>query len=332
MIQGSLSKMDGVSTAGGFYGMNPSKSPFMGILAHSYYFLVGAGAIPARLLMRHNLGERAFTPFAFFLSIGFFFWYGTIPDLDFKFDTFFIPGGFVGNLYATNDGSLTTLSLWNIVFNPYVWFLLLVIFLGYRHFKNVLKKVNDGKTHYSYYRGDPNFNLKYKIGKKKLGFKVDDRFIRMISEPAIIIRIGLILTLITIGLWYYCSDKELLQGYSSNFYILFGWSFNLGVMVFFSGVCLFLEELGIAMRIRAATLDIIDGEYDMAFIMKNTAEMTASKPSDQPSNAEEIFKESEAISSVAFAGFPEEPVQQDEQDVQANEKDLLIEKLKAKYL
>ncbi len=340
MLQGSLSKMDGVSTAGGFYGMNPTSSPFLGLIAHSYYFIVGAGAIPARLILRHNLGERAFSPFAFILSIGFFFWYGIIPDMDGK--NYFLPGGVAGNFLAFQylDPIISNnlwiiipkLLLWNIVFNPYILFLLFIIYLGYHHFKDSLKKISDGKTHYSYYRGDPNFNLQHKLGKKKWGFVINDRFIRMVSEPSIIVRIGLIISFITLGIWLFLFFQAPLEGSSVYFYILFGWAFNFGIMLAFSGFCLFLEEVGIAMRIRGAALDVIDGEYDMAFIMKTTAELTAKKSETKPSSAEEIFKESEPISSVAFAGFYEESENQVEHGSQTSEIDLLREKLKAKFL
>mgnify|MGYP006870839508 CR=1 FL=1 len=87
--------MDGMETARGFYGMNPTKSPFLGMIVHSYYFLVGAGAIPARLYLRKNMGERAFSPFAFLLSFGFFAYYGIFPD-----DDFMLLGGLAGNLAA----------------------------------------------------------------------------------------------------------------------------------------------------------------------------------------------------------------------------------------
>ncbi len=84
MIQGSLVKMDGMEAARGFYGMSPKSNAFIGLIAHGYYFLVGAGAIPARLLLRKNLGERAFSPFAFLLCIAFFAYYFFVPfDEDF---------------------------------------------------------------------------------------------------------------------------------------------------------------------------------------------------------------------------------------------------------
>ncbi len=276
MIQGSLTKTDGVSVASGFYGMNPSKSPLLGLIAHGYYFIVGCGAIPARLFMRKNLGERAFSPFAFLLCVGFFFWYGIIPDLD--AENFFIPGGILGNMlvldYANSEWSNLNES-WpvfikfifsNIFLNPYLWFIVWLVSKGIKHFKQIIKRINVSGVQYSYYRGDGKF-FENKLGEKKWGFHIDERFIRMVIEPLFIFRVSLVGLLAVTLIWILSYINTWLVGNAIFIYILLGWSFNFFVMTLFSSICLFLEEFNIMMKIRGATLDIIDGEYDMAFIM-----------------------------------------------------------------
>lgn len=292
MLQGSLSKMDGMETARGFYGMNPTKSPFLGMIVHSYYFLVGAGAIPARLYLRKNMGERAFSPFAFLLSFGFFAYYGIFPD-----DDFMLLGGLAGNLaameLAQNETGNGIIILINIIFNTYLIFLIWMVRKGVAHFRQVLKKSQENRGQYSYFRGEGKY-FDHRLGGKMWKFNIDERFIRMVIEPLTLIKygFGILIGSAILGTVLYFLHSEKIANIASFLLIILGWINNLGFVIIFSGLCLFLEEFGIMMRIRGAALDMIDGEYDIAFVLKKKEELQSGK-TEQLNNlalAEEIFQ------------------------------------------
>jgi len=309
MLLGSLSKMDGMETARGFYGMNPNKSPFLGMIVHSYYFLVGAGAIPARLYLRKNMGERAFSPFAFLLSFGFFAYYGIYPD-----DDFMLLGGSLGILgameIAQNEISVGVMIFINIFFNTYLLFLWWLIRQGIRHFKQVLKKSPENRGQYSYFRGEGKY-FEHRLGGKMGKFNIDERFIRMVIEPLALIKYGFCLLIgsAILGVALYFLHTERIAILVSFLLIIFGWIHNLGFAIIFSGLCLFLEEFGIMMRIRGAALDIIDGEYDMAFILKKKEELQSGKIEQQNNLAlaEEIFQGNTSdVAHFESASLPDE--------------------------
>ena len=285
MLQGSLSKMDGMESAKGFYGMSPKNNAIFGAIAQSYYFLIGTGAIPARLFLRTNLGERAFSPFAFLLCVLFFVYYGFVP-----FDEEFIVLGITGLAGSTgayemlggdvllgNNFDLSMFVTANIVLNPCLWFVIWLIIKGVKHFKSVVMRIKENHQQYSYYRGDGKY-FRHRLGGKKWGFDVDERFIRMVIEPLLVLRAGFILFVIGLiaGTCTYYWGKEQIE--SLGYLLIFlGWTANFGLLTLFSGFCLFLEEYGIMVRIRDAALDLIDGEYDMAFIIKKKEEIQLGK-------------------------------------------------------
>ncbi|MCA0235856.1 MAG: hypothetical protein LCH81_05700 [Bacteroidetes bacterium] len=310
MIQGSLSKMDGIESMKGFYGMSPKSNAIFGAIAQAYYFLIGTGSIPARLLMRKNLGERAFSPFAFLLCVFFFIYYGFVPwDEDFP-----ILGvvGVVGNLGASHfwgiESNLSRLILANIILNPCLWFIVWLIIKGFQHFKSVIKKVRNNQIEYSYYRGEGRY-FEHRMKGKKWGFDIDERFIRMVIEPLAIFRVSFsifILGILTgLAIYRWGDQANEINGY---ILIFLGWLTNLGLLATFSAVCLFLEEYGIMARIRDAALDLIDGEYDMAFVMKKKEELQSEreKQTDNVKIAEEVYQSNLNLAAT-MATMPVEP-------------------------
>lgn len=296
MIQGSLVKMDGMEAAKGFYGMSPKSNAFIGLIAHGYYFLVGAGAIPSRLFLRENLGERAFSPFAFLLCLFFFAYYFFIP---FDEDLFLLGVlGMIGNAGAIqmlgHEPDIYILVILNIFLNPCLWFMVWLSRKGIRHFKGIAKKAKENKIQYSYYRGDGKY-FEHRIGGKKWGFDIDEIFLRMVIEPLTIIQYGVLTffgaIVLGLGIYFWGQEKSGNLGYVL---IFLGWSINLGLIIIFSGFCLFLEEFGIMTRIRGAALDLIDGEYDLAFVMKKKEELekgvNSAKPTEDLNLAEQIYQ------------------------------------------
>ena len=67
-------------------------------------------------------------------------------------------------------------------------------------------------------------------------------------------------------------------------------------MIMLSAICLFLEELGIFLRIRGTALDILDGEEDLQVILAQKSqllnEVAEKDPSKvRPNSSEEAFPE-----------------------------------------
>lgn len=342
MLLGALSKMDTMESARGFYGINPQKSPIMGLIVNSYYFLVGAGAIPARLFFRKNMGERAFSPFAFLLCLGFFAYYVIYPNEDFM-----LFGSILGNIGAIDiaKGQLGFVELItaNLILNACILFLGWMIWKGIIHFKYIIKKAKLNTGGYSYYRGEGKY-FEHRLGGTKWGFKIDERFIRMIIEPLTTIRAGLLLFIgsIAIGFAFYYVMKDTPNMVVAISLIILGWLNNLSLLILFSGICLFLEEFGIMMRIRGAALDMIDGEYDMQFVLKKKEELQSGSSNNDSTLAlaEEIFQgkkpETETV-QFQVASMPDDVHQgtlytQEAYEINPQDTRTLHEKLREQFL
>jgi len=63
-----------------------------------------------------------------------------------------------------------------------------------------------------------------------------------------------------------------------NLELYLNWIWCLFILVAISTFCLFLEELAIAMNIRAVILDFIDSQIDMEFIEEKRNKYTVKKP------------------------------------------------------
>lgn len=308
--QTHLSKMDGVEAARVFHGLNPKDNQLLGFIAQSYNFIVGAGAIPARLYLRKNLGERAFSPAALLLSFLFFGYYSLFSALD---DKFLILGGMMGNLlameFAQKEG-FVLIIIFNVFFNACVWFLIWMFRSGIAHFKNVIKNAKHGGVHYSFYRGE-GWLFGHRLGGKMWGFDIDDRWIRMIIEPLYIIKNALFVLIGSVlfgGLIYllFVENHSAFMVVPAYLLIILGWLNNLSIIALFSGLCLFLEEFGIKMRIRHSVLDMVDGEYDMAFVVKMKEDMQEGKGIFLENTiAEQIYQNDGAINPIQVATMPD---------------------------
>lgn len=268
MLQSSLNKMDGADAIKGLSSLDPKSNPIFGAFAMAYSFVVSAGAVPVRVFLRRNIGERSFSPAGFVISLAFYFFY------------FGLWGGLI-------LGSMQNKYLWvpefpiagftllklNFFLNPFLLFLVIVFFKGVQHFKRLIREAQHNQTGYSYYRGDGIYFRK-KLGKKKWGFQIDERFMRMVVEPLAAFRLGFIIFfiaggIVTINILYFVLSDPL--KYTLIFLM---WLSVLGIAVMFSSLCLFLDEFGIMMRIRGSVLDLIDSEIDMKILLKKKAEIS----------------------------------------------------------
>lgn len=266
MLQSSLNKMDGVEAVKGLSSLGPDSNAIIGALIQGYFFIVSVGALPIRLILRKNLGERSFTIFGFIVSMCFYIFYGI-----------FLGGFGVISLVTQFFGEIEITWLTNIrifLLNPFFIFMLVVISKAVTHFKDIFRKIRTNQIQYSYFRGESIYFKKRK-GGKKWGFEIDERFIRMVIEPLAVLRIGLLIFLVAAGVvsfnyFYILMTKTLLF-----FQPILIWTAILGLTLVFSALCLFLEEFGIMMRIRNSVLDLIDADIDMQIVMKKRVEMAS---------------------------------------------------------
>ncbi len=187
-----------------------------------------------------------------------------------------------------------TLVIFNILLNPCLWYIIWLFRKGVHHFKEIAQKAKQNKIQYSYHRGDGRY-FEHRLGGKKWGYEIDEMFLRMIIEPLAIIKYGSLAffgaIILGMGVYFYGKEKGGDLGY---ILIFLGWLTNLGLITIFSGFCLFLEEFGVMTKIRGAALDLIDGEYDLAFVMKKKEELEKGKDSSTSTRdfslAEQIYQ------------------------------------------
>lgn len=252
---------------------NPKAQPLLAPFISLYYFVIGVGALPVRLLTRRNFGERSIPLLALILFIGTYFYY--------VFIVYFQVQGlqFLGVFYLLgyNTQELTPEE----PFHLYIFFVILLFLNGFsvllinviekavNHFKKIKAgELNNSKS--SEYRGD-SFKFLHLLGTEfntPLGiYLVDYDFLQRVVEPYKYFIGGLkIFFWATLISFFILMIKPplLLVGLAI---IILSYS-GLGLMVSLSSICLFLEEQGIKQRKRDAALDIIDGEKDMKSIME----------------------------------------------------------------
>ena len=250
MIQGSLNKMQGVTALKGLYSLDPKSNIVIDIFLQAYNFIVAIGAIPLRLLLRKNLGERAISPFAFVVFLIAYLTHGYLIGI-------VIQAAFETGNNTIFDGLDPA--------NPLFIILIIIIVKGITHFGRVILNASSNNIGYSYYRGESVFFQKnYKHQDKWLfGLPKNDEYIRMIKEPVISLLVG---TFLFLGFFFVLKYQSWDFDYMEMLILVFANISTIGLIMIFSGICLFLEEFGIMMRTRAAVLDLIDAEEDMKII------------------------------------------------------------------
>ena len=270
---------------------NPQDQPLLKPFIQLYYFLVSAGAVPVRLLFHKNFGERSITPLTWAVSFGFHVWY----LFEYAIGYVLITGAFIiSYILDIESGSYAELEDFSflslLVINGFTWYLLVAFFInGRKVFKNVLFSLNNSPTNNSsYHRGESVYlDKKRFIGKTKFTFlgklEIDNEKFRILIEPQYYALYGIILIFLfpILGSLVISNFNHFFATWLS--YFLFSTS-SAGVLIFFSSICLFLEEYGIRERIRNSALDIIDGEKDLKLILETKDKIISSKSNVKKNN------------------------------------------------
>lgn len=265
----SFHQIDNNTLAKGFSSL-PGLRGFIleGIIA-LYFFLVSAGSILTRILLRKNLGDRAINFTGFFLSFIFYVIFGyLIISIAFSL----LPGKLTFLAYGWNNFLFSVLM---ILINPFT--ILMVIYLDrvVKHSLEVIKRARQKEYKYSFYRGDGIY-FENKKKKKFWGFTVTDHIIRMIYEPRAVLFISIPMLILTLFILFQPNDLFFRNDQSYLGYIVVGF-FTTALALTFSAICLFLEELGILFRYRDAAFNMLDGDIDMQKILKIKDEFSSNR-------------------------------------------------------
>lgn len=246
---------------------NKEHGVLLGFIIASYRFVISTGAIPFRLIMRKNLGERAFSLLAFLVSVTFYLTLGLV----------LIWLGYLAMLGISLDGVwFTTESKWEkyilnlimLMINPYSIFCLWFIQKGVSHYKRILDLNRSGIYSYSLSLGDSRY-FKIRDNMMFWGFKVDDKIIRMIYEPwgilqyCLLIFVGSFLLLKRI--LFFIPDSSFVTFLDINT----AGFLSVALAMSISAICTSLDEFAKTLHKRGAILDLVDGEVDMKVLIED---------------------------------------------------------------
>lgn len=267
MIQKSINHLDSQKLISGFAHFYHNKL-LLGVLLIGYYFVVSTLSIPARLILRKNMGERAFAIPAFLVVIGVMIYYLTLL---FTFLILLIPGGLFERLGTSLSFSNWTfenflLNLQLFLLSPFVIFLITLLRRAIGHFKYHLRNAKNNIIGYSVHRGESRYFKRRREGKI-FGFTVNEDIHRMLVEPFGLLKISLLLAGLSITVL-------ILRGVypSSGIFIelldviVFG-TLAIGITLIISSIALGLEEYAIMQKERQTILDMVDGEFEMERIL-----------------------------------------------------------------
>ena len=271
---------------------------FYGAILAAYFFVIKIGSIPFRLLMRKNLGERAFTVFSYFLSVlciaiilpaGAWMGYG-----EFLGFSFHIP---------KMDSEIYIIRLLFHVLvallNPYTFLMIVFLEKGRVHYSQILELGRNKQYIYSFYQGK-GIHFEHKKEKKFWGFQVNDTIVRMIYEP-----IGMLKFSIPILIANYVLIEKSELIIEDTFYLNLTNTFIAGLllsslMLTLGAIFTFLLEFSAFQQERGAALDILDGEADMQrilFIKENLLALSHSEMEKEKSSLSNN-KTSESLGTV----------------------------------
>lgn len=278
MQEGINNRMDNQSSVRGFFSLYPTQNVFINALIYGYFFLVSAGGIPIRLFLRKNMGERAFSLLGFVTCIAFYLSYGILLTIMMSqssegiSSTYqqIIGGIFEGGFFERLENLILMSFL--LLINPLTIFLYLTFRFGVSHFKEVIAKARENLLEYSLYRGEGKY-FDHKKGKRLLGYEIDNTLIRMVVEPTAVWKF---LLPVLVFAWIVLISVD--YDYSGQLGVLLEYLLVSSIVTLlsmsFSSLCVFLEELGMVMKVRNSVLDMIDGEVDMQLILKLKEEIT----------------------------------------------------------
>lgn len=255
----SLSDQEAISGASSaFRGWN-----FLSIILGAFNFVVGIAALPLRLILRKNIGERSIQPISFVLAITLHVYYFTL------FDTQLVAVSILGtadNSFLNEMGLEIILYVGGLILiNPYSLFLLWVIYRGVKHFRQKIRSALSEEVSYTYHRGESRYFQKW--DKPTIfGFDVNDETIRMLAEPKAVLVIGLAISLasavITGGLIFFFEIESIFL------IATFASLTASGLVIAFDAFCLGIDEITLALNRRSKILDILDSEEDARVIVE----------------------------------------------------------------
>ena len=285
MINKSHSSLNDMEALRGASILNAKNITFWGLLTQAFSFIVGISALPLRLFLRKNLGERSIRPGTFLLSIALHIYYFTI------FDALFV---FLGTVPFNMDGKITTENVvifgLIILFNPYFIFLFSVTRRGIKHFRQKIREAKNSQTAYSYSHGDSKYFTGWK-GGKVWGFTVDDTITRMIVEPKSIFKYGMVTFLFCLAVYLYLIFYAKPD---TSYLALFLVSLACTGLVFsFDAICLFIEEFTLFTNKRDKVLDMLDGQDDMQEIMQEKGILEKARINEQMKNSNTALEDTE---------------------------------------
>ncbi|MEL6943782.1 MAG: hypothetical protein AAFO82_14050, partial [Bacteroidota bacterium] len=223
---------------------------------------VEIGSIPARFLVRKNMGERAFSILAFIFCLVF---YGLIG-----LAAFVLMNQFLGN-ELSDPKWIDWQTFWRwcliLLVNPFSIFIVWIMAKGVSHFKVIVKRILAKIVGYSYHRGD-SIHHDHWLGTTIFAFNLDDESIRMFIEPLHVFAWGIAMFSISISLFLFRINMEVLE--SIPFIVdntLVGFT-TVRLCCMISALFLMLEEFVLRSRFRASSLDLIDGDIEMMRILK----------------------------------------------------------------
>lgn len=265
MINKSYSSLSDSEARAGFSLVNSKGVTFSTLLFQAFNFVVGIAALPLRIFLRSNLGERTIKPGSFLLAIGLHIYYFTI------FDGLLFTLGAIPLFKDTSlneifiDPNRLLITLFFFLFNPYFIFLLIVIIRGIKHFKQKIREAQENKVGYTFYRGDSRY-FKDWLGGNTWGFLIDETVLRTIVEPRAIFKYGIVsflFSLAIIMLMIFIFEYE--SGYLLLFFASLGCT---GLVLGFDALCLALDEFALFYSKREKALDLLDGKEDMDKLSK----------------------------------------------------------------
>lgn len=298
MFNKSYHSQEEKNIAGGLSQSLLSGRGFVVAISGAVNYVIASMAIPARLFMRTDFGERSIPPFGAVVMIA-------------------IHIGFMVKLYfwvfllferVSEKGieafPLIVTPLLPIQFYlPLIAYLLLICYMLIKHFRGIIDKVVNNNIEYSFFRGRSKFYTYFEDEKVKLfsfqgevihsltkhegnkknvgvrkiplilrlkGIMTEEELMGVLLEPKAVIITGFKFLLITFIL-------------SASFYLIAntGPLFAIWVLLFglpclfliLSGICLFIDELTIFLQRRGNLLDIHDGEYELSRVTNYKTEL-----------------------------------------------------------
>ena len=271
---------------------------FFGTILAAYFFVINVFSIPFRLLMRKNMGERAFTVFTYVSSVICFVF--VIPGLAYMGYVGWIGFGFhLPQLDSDNYIVRFLFTTLVILINPYTIFLVIFLEKGRTHFRKVLRRAKSKEYLYSFHQGEGIY-FEHKKRKTFWGFQVNDAIVRMIYEPLGMLKFSVPIWIVSHLL---INRSDTLTG--DVFYLNFIDTFIAGLLLVsivlsIGAVSTFLLEFGSFQEERGAALDMLDGEVDMQrlILLKESFALNQANEKEDPIRSGQKIKTSDSFGTA----------------------------------